>query len=522
MNGRIDAELHALIDVYRAETAENLAAMEHGLLALEKRGDADAELLHAVLRGAHTIKGSSATIGYTAVANSAHEMEDTLQRVREGTLAWNSGVAARLMESLDALRLLTLAPPNAAGVEDTEATPAAIRRTTGRETSLRVNLSRLDRLLDLTAEITIARGRMAQLVGASAGSDDVLGGTLWQLEQLHAALHSEVMMLRMVRLGPVFRAQQRTARDVAQHRGKLVHLVVEGDDVEVDTSISEQLRDPLTHMIRNSVDHGIESPAERVAAGKPRTGKIVLRAQHQAGTVVIEIEDDGRGLDREKIAARAEALGLLDNAAALSDDQLFACIFEPGFSTAGEITTVSGRGVGMDVVRRHIRALRGTIDISSLPGRGTRFVIRLPLTVAIINGLLVAADGERYVVPMEAVEECVDFQSAQAHGAEAGVLNLRGKPVPYTHLAGSLGGSSARSARACVVILRQGHMRVGLVVDSLDGDCQAVIKPLSGMLQHLRGIAGSTILGDGRVALILDVPQLVELITKNDTMRAVA
>jgi two-component system chemotaxis sensor kinase CheA len=527
----MDTELHALIDVYRAETEENLAAIEHGLLALEERGDADSELVHAVFRGAHTIKGNSATIGFGAVAEAAHRMEDTLQRVRDGNLKWTADVATQLLESLDALRVHVREEKADGGERSTDAAgaagatavaAAAGSRAGDRETTLRVNLSRLDRLLDLTAEITIARGRMAQLLAASVAADDVLGGTLWQIEQLHASLHDEVMMLRVVPLGAVFRAQQRTVRDVAQQCGKLVQLDLEGEDVEVDTSISERLRDPLTHMIRNAVDHGIEAPVARVAAGKSPLGRIVLRARRQAGAVVIEIEDDGRGLDRATIAARSEARGLVADAAALTDDELFGCIFEPGFSTAHEVTAISGRGVGMDVVRRHVRALRGTIGITSTPGQGTRFAMRLPLTVAIINGLLVTAGAEQYVVPMEAVEECVDFETARAHGGESGVLNLRGRPVPYAHLTLALGGSSARAPRACAMILRHAHHRVGLVVDSLDGDCQAVIKPLAGLLGQLPGIAGSTILGTGRVALILDVPQLVELITKESTTSAVA
>jgi two-component system chemotaxis sensor kinase CheA len=392
---------------------------------------------------------------------------------------------------------------------------AAGTRAGDRQTTLRVNLSRLDRLLDLTAEITIARGRMAQLLSAIAAADDVLGSTMWQIEQLHAALHDEVMKLRVVPLGALLRAQQRTVRDVAHQCGKLVQLDIEGEDVEVDTSIAEQLRDPLTHMIRNAVDHGIEAAVTRVAAGKSPLGRIVLRARRQSDAVLIEIEDDGKGLDRASIAERSEARGLVDDASTLSDEDLFACIFEPGFSTAQEITAISGRGVGMDVVRRAIRALRGTIHISSKPGQGTKFVLRLPLTVAIINGLLVTAGGEHYVVPMESVEECVDFQTAHSYGDDTGVLNLRGTPVPYAHLARALGASSPHGDRACAMILRHAHHQVGLVVDSLDGDCQAVIKPLAGLLGHLAGIAGSTILGTGRVALILDVPQLVELIAKD-------
>ncbi len=520
----MDRELLALVDVYRAETEENLAAIEHGLLALEERGDADPELLHAVLRGAHTIKGNSATIGFDAVTAAAHELEETLQRVRDGAGEWSADTATHLMESLDVLRALTKDALADGGARAAIGVGTGLTgaRTGARETSLRVNLSRLDRLLDLTAEITIARGRLAELVGAIAVTDDVLESTLWQLAQLHTTLQDEVMMLRMVKLAPVFRAQHRTARDVARQRGKAVQLVLEGEDVEVDTSIAEQLRDPLTHMIRNAVDHGIESLAERAVSGKSATGRIVLRAFHQAGAVVVEVEDDGRGLDREKIAARSEALGLVHDAAAMPDDELFSCIFAPGFSTVSEVTEVSGRGVGMDVVRRRISALRGTIDIASVPGRGTRFTMRLPLTVAIINGLLVAAGGEHYVVPLDTVEECVDFGGPSADRAPTGVLNLRGMPVPYAHLAGVLGRSSAHAVRACAVIVRQGHHRIGLVVDALVGDCQAVIKPLTGGLEDISGIAGSTILGNGRVALILDVPPIVERITKDAAARAVA
>ena len=548
----MDSSLRALIDVYRAETEDNLSTMEQGLLALEERGEADAELVHQVFRSAHTIKGNSATIGFGAVAAAAHRMEDTLQRVRDGSLHWDARVAGQLLGALDVLRAQVneekaeggerssdagARPGPAAVARPGVATPgvattpvvataavaaAAGTRAGDRQTTLRVNLSRLDRLLDLTAEITIARGRMNQLLSGIAAADDVLGSTMWQIEQLHAALHEEVMMLRVVPLGAVFRAQQRPVRDLALQCGKLVQLDLEGEDVEVDTSISEQLRDPLTHMIRNALDHGIETPAARVLAGKSPQGRIVLRARRQSGSVVIEIEDDGGGLDRARIAERSEAQGLVDDASTLTDDELFACIFEPGFSTSREVTSISGRGVGMDVVRRGIRALRGSIHITSTPGQGTCFSVRLPLTVAIINGLLVTAGAEQYVVPMDAVEECVDFRSCHAGGDDTGVLDLRGRPVPYARLAHALGDAVPCAARACAMILRHGHHRVGLVVDSLDGDCQAVIKPLAGLLGHLPGIAGSTILGTGRVALILDVPQLVELITKDSSAGALS
>ena len=293
--------------------------------------------------------------------------------------------------------------------------------------------------------------------------------------------------------------------------------------MEVDTSIAEQLRDPLIHMIRNAVDHGLEAPAARRQAGKPETGTITLRATNGAGAVTIELADDGRGLDRAKIAAKAEAMGLAADTAGWTDDEVFGLIFEPGFTTASELTAVSGRGVGMDVVRRHIRSLRGTIDIASAPGKGTRFTIQLPLTVAIINGFAVGAARETYVLPLEAVEECVDCTGAVADDGAAGLFSLRGAAVPYACLADVLHlRERVTSTRASMVVIRHGDRRVGLVVERLDGDCQAVIKPLSGALQQLPGVAGSTILGNGRVALILDVAQLVDLITEYGSSRRAA
>jgi two-component system chemotaxis sensor kinase CheA len=260
------------------------------------------------------------------------------------------------------------------------------------------------------------------------------------------------------------------------------------------------------------VDHGIEPPARRREHGKPARGTITLRAAHQAGSVRIDVEDDGKGLDKSRIAARAMELGLIASAEGMSDDQLFALILEPGFSTAEEVTDVSGRGVGMDVVARHIRSLRGTIEIHSTPGRGTRFTMRLPLTVAIIDGFAVGVGAERYVLPLEAVDECLEFDGRR--GAADGVIDLRGTPLPFASLGALLRSGVEPAERAHVVVLRHGDRRIGLVVDTLDGDCQAVIKPLSGMLHGVPGVTGSTILGDGRVALILDVPQMVEAATR--------
>ena len=496
----VDSELDGLLAVFRAETAENLAEMEQSLLTMEARGEADTELLRGTLRAAHTVKGNAAMVGYEDVVAVAHELEDSLEKARDGVLEITPAVISMMLDGVDSIRAL-LEGRNGGD---------ALRTTHHARRSLRVDVTRLDTLLDLTGEITIASGRLAQRAG-----DDAM---LWQLQQLHAALQGEVMALRMVPLGPVFDAQQRAVRDVAMKLGKQVRMSIAGHDVEVDTSIAEQMRDPLTHMVRNAVDHGLESQQERQAAGKSAEGTVSLRASHQAGMVVIELSDDGRGLDRDRIAAKAIASGLITDAGSLSDDEVFQLIFAPGFSTAHEVTSVSGRGVGMDVAKRHVEALRGSIDIASRPGHGTTFTIRLPLTVAIISGFTVGVAGERYVLPLEAVEECVDFDTARAQGnAAEGILSLRGSPLPYLRLreiiaiSGRPQGSPLRDReRSSVVVVRHGERRIGLVVDVLEGDCQAVIKPLSGGLDQLPGISGSTILGDGRVALILNVPQLID------------
>ncbi len=525
----MDAELAGLLEVYRAETAENLADMERLLLVMESRGSVEPGLMPALLRAAHTIKGNSAMVGYEHVVDAAHEIEDTLEQLRDGTIECSREIVTTLLDGVDSLRVLVAeGPTQGRPLRPSGEGPA--EDSVARRTTLRVDVGRLDTLLDLTGEITISRGRLSQLVSNVAGADAALATTLWQLEQLHAALQGEVMALRMVPLGPVLDAQQRAVRDVAVKLDKDVRVIVAGHDVEVDTSIAEGMRDPLTHMVRNAVDHGIEPAAERLAAGKPAHGTVTLRASHQGGMVTIELADDGRGLDRDRIIAKAEAAGLRANAAALADDDVFALIFESGFSTAAEVTSVSGRGVGMDVVRRHVEALRGTIEIASVPGRGTTFTIRLPLTVAIISGFTVAVGAERYVLPLEAVEECVDFDTLRARGSVGeGILSLRGSALPYLNLGEYLGRADTRSAptnpgagadtrsaptnpgaRSSVVVIRHGDRRVGLVVDRLEGDCQAVIKPLGGALRRLPGISGSTILGNGRVALILNIAQLTD------------
>ncbi|HXI20825.1 MAG TPA: chemotaxis protein CheA, partial [Gemmatimonadales bacterium] len=376
--------------------------------------------------------------------------------------------------------------------------------------TLRVDLTRLDKLLNLAGEVYIGQGRLNRLLEDAAARDATLAGAIWQLDQLHTEIQDEVMRLRMIPLGPTFRQYRRTLRDLAREAGKQAVLVTEGDEVEVDTAIVDRIRDPITHMLRNAIDHGLETPEERALAGKNPTGRISLRARHSSGGVIIEVSDDGRGLDRDRIRARAVALGVIADGTELTDAEMLHLIFTPGFSTATAVTELSGRGVGMDVVRRDIEALRGTVKVDSTPGGGTTIVLRLPLTVAIIHGFVVAVGEERYVIPLDAVEECAAFQvRSQGRDCQPGVLTLRGAPLSYIHLRESFSLPGVPAARSSVVVIRHEDRRIGIVVDELLGERQAVIRPLSESIRQVEGFAGSTILDTGRVALILNVSNLV-------------
>ena len=317
------------------------------------------------------------------------------------------------------------------------------------------------------------------------------------------------MKARMVPVGPFFRQYGRIVRDLAHAHGKAVHLDIEGDDVEVDTRVVERLRDPLTHMIRNTIDHGIESPELRAALGKAAEGCLTLRAAHEGGLIVIEVRDDGAGFNRRRIAERARAMGLAAAPELLPDAELLALVFAPGFSTAETVTDLSGRGVGMDVVRRNVAALRGVIDVASVEGQGSTLTVRLPLTLAIIDGFGVGVGEETYILPLDSVLECLALPRDHHDGGTGGVINLRGQPLPYLRLRDRFGVAGERPAREHVVVVQHGGGRAGIAVDALYGESQAVIKSLGTMLDRLSGVSGSTILGDGRVALILDTPALL-------------
>jgi two-component system chemotaxis sensor kinase CheA len=392
---------------------------------------------------------------------------------------------------------------------------APVQATTERVSrTLRIDLARLDRLLDLSGEIGIARGRLSEILSDATIPNRIALETQRDADHLHLELQELVMKLRMVPVGPTFRQFQRIVRDTARSLGKEAELRIEGVDVEVDMTVIEHLRDPLTHMIRNSVGHGIELPDARVAAKKSVAGTLVLRSFREAGTIVIELSDDGGGIDRDRVMRRARERGLIAETEQLTDAQVAELIFHPGFSTADAVTDLSGRGVGLDVVRRNIDAIHGSVSVESEAGRGTTFRVRLPLTLAIVDGLGVGIDGESFVIPMEAVVEALHLP-AGADGRErasTGMLLHRGETIPFVRLRDRfvLGGGNSVE-RENVVVVRYAHGRAGLVVDELHGECHTVVKPLPKVLRGIPGLSGSAILPNGRIAFIVDVPALLQV-----------
>jgi two-component system chemotaxis sensor kinase CheA len=505
----------------------------------------------------HSFKGNAAIFELKYAQEFAHALEDLLDKIRTHELSLSSEILDALLSSRDVLRDLTvraaagkdvatpqlkkllqniraqvaakparktrnkktlsskLAPTEdfAEVVED--ALPA-VPRTSSR--TLRVDVEKLDRLLDLTGEIAIARGRTTRLL---ENRDQLSIEELAEAHNTEATLQAElqefVMKIRMVPVGPLFRQYQRSVRDISKELGKTVVLKIEGDDVEVDTSVVEHLRDPLMHMIRNALDHGIERPDKRSQAGKAPAGTITLRAAHQSGGITVEVEDDGVGLDRSRILDAAAKRGISIDVAGMSDQEVYQLVFESGVSTANQISNLSGRGVGMDVVRRNVQALRGSVSITSRPGQGSTVHLRFPLTLAIIEGFAVEVGGNTYVIPLDHVVECVDLPAEErsADGGD-GVISLRGEPLPYLDLARHFGSERERGCRQSLIVVRSDSLRAGLVVDALHGETQTVIKPLGTFLEGLRWAAGSSILGNGRVALILDIAALLQEFCKDE------
>jgi two-component system chemotaxis sensor kinase CheA len=524
-----------LLDTLREESEEHLGRMETSLLTLE--GDpSDAEALGLVFRCAHSLKGNAQTVGFDRLGELAHAAEDLLARFRAGTAAVTPARVTALLAAVDALRRrLALAldgrdaeplPEDAlaslrraADGDDEAAGRASALGAAGppsrvpRKTSLRVDVEKLDRLHDLAGEIAVHRARYGALVAEAGTAAAPLDEAFRAADHLYAALQDVVTGLRLVPLGPLFGQHARTVRDLARALGKPARLLTAGDDVELDMAVVEALHDPVTHMVRNAMDHGVEPPEVRRMRGKDPVSTIALRARHEAGTVVIEVSDDGAGICGERLVERARALGRPEPER-LSPVELLRLVFEPGFSTAPEVTPLSGRGVGLDAVRRNVEALRGSVDVASREGEATTFTLRIPLTLALLDGLAVRVAEETFILPLAAVVEC---RPAPPPGP-FGLVESRDEPLPFARLRHLFGVRGAQAERECLVVVRHGDSRAGLGVDAVVGSAQVVLKPLGRELSRPAGLAGSALMPSGRVALVLDVPAVL----KEAAARAVA
>ena len=391
---------------------------------------------------------------------------------------------------------------------------------------VRVSAAKLEELINLVGELVIS-GANTYLLARRSGDGQLTDATE-TLSGLVENIRDTALSLRMVQIGTTFNRFRRVVREVSRELGKEIDLVISGGDTELDKTVVDKIGDPLMHLVRNAIDHGIESPQERQLSGKPVNGVVHLNAYHDSGSIVIEISDDGKGLSKEKILAKALEKQLIKENHSLTDSEIYRLIFEPGFSTADQVSNLSGRGVGMDVVRRNIDALRGQVDIDSNPGDGSKISIRLPLTLAIIDGFLVQVGKSSYVIPLDMVDECVEYgEVSDASYEDSQHINLRGEILPYVRLRNIFcsetrvdQNSGSKRIRENIVVARYAGHKAGLVVDDLLGEHQTVIKPLGTVFQNVDGLSGATILGSGEVAMIVDVPALVgkvsETISQND------
>jgi len=386
--------------------------------------------------------------------------------------------------------------------------------------TIRVDTGKLDQLLNLVGELVIANANINQ--HAQRIGDINLHESASALSRLVEDIRERAMQVRMLPIGEVFGRFQRVVRDISRDSHKNIELIISGGETELDKNLVEKINDPLMHLVRNSADHGIEDPEVRRAKGKPEKGTIRLNAFQDTGCIVIEVADDGGGLDRDRILQKAGERGIVSPGQILTDKEIYKLIFEPGFSTAEKVTNVSGRGVGMDVVRRNIDALRGTVDVESREGEGTTVSIRLPLTLAIIDGFMVGVGASSYIIPLDMVVECIELLDAERQGtSKRNYVNLRGEVMPYLRLRNLFNENGRKLIHENIVVVKSAGHKIGLVVDELHGEVQAVIKSLGRIYRDVNGVSGATILGDGTVALILDIPSLVKTVEMEEAVKNV-
>ena len=550
--------MQEIVESFIVETGELFDDLDNKLLELEHHYK-DEALVNDIFRAVHTIKGSAGFLSLDQLNQLTHHFEDVLNQLRRGGIEFHSDMMDIMFEAFDLMKVLqkqvidmqlevidtkhivkqlkliaegkfkggTASKPrppvktSAPSSPEANKSKAAPKRTQDRSTeTIRVEVERLDSLMNLVGELVLNRNRLVQIIDDVSHvlqEHDELYKTLLdtssQLDFITTELQTGVMHTRMVQVGRIFNKFPRVVRDLAKDANKMINLVIEGAETELDKSLTEEIGDPLVHLIRNSVDHGVEPPDVRVSNGKEPQGSIRLSAQHEGNNIVIEIEDDGKGMDAEKLKNKAIEKGLITEkeAAEMDDKEAFNLIFKAGFSTAEKVTKISGRGVGMDVVKTNIAKMNGTISINSELGVGTVITLKLPLTLAINQSLLVRQGEETFAIPLHSVIEVVNLNEQKidtVNGQE--VIRIRERILPLVRIGEVLDiPNSKKSENAYAVIVGLAHHRIGLVADDLVGQKEIVIKPLGSYLKKVEGIAGSTILGDGHVIMILDVAQII-------------
>ncbi len=519
-------------ELFLQETQELLQSLNQSLVALE-RAPGDESELREIYRVMHTLKGIAATVGYQRTAGLCHSLESILDKVRRASRPLTDDLMTLLFRSTDELERLTAEVDGeerwsaqtavlleeivraAEGDLDTMAVPHTVgpapwasafpAASPWRITTLRINVKRLDNLINLAGELLIIKSRLRTL--STALDIQPLKEAIDQLERVSDSLQDEVLQARMLPIGSVFDRFSRAVRDLARDKGKEVELLISGHEIELDRMILDDIGEPMIHLLRNAVSHGIESPEVRARLGKPKRGKITLSADQEADRVVLEVYDDGKGIDPEEIRAVAVRRGFIstEQAQALSHQELCGLLFLPGFSTATAVSEVSGRGVGLNAVKTRIEALKGSIEVKSVPNEGTRFILRLPPTLAIIEALLVRVQEETFAIPLADVAEVLEINRADFETQN--ILLVRGKATPLVDLAGALGLADGVVSQgpAFVLLSSLAEGAAGFIVDEVAGRQEIVIKPVERLLNQVAGLSGATILGDGRVVLILDL-----------------
>jgi two-component system, chemotaxis family, sensor kinase CheA len=555
------AENAELLTEFHAEAIDHLSQIESSLLILDEK-PVDKDALNQIFRSFHTIKGVSGFLHLTPMHTLTHEVESLLDLARNGQLLLNPTIITAILQSRDAVQAMVaqitaalekghlpdavvpvghlirtvkaLARNPAATFPAAQPVPVAVETASAEiqpsapaapaaesaapaasvsSSTVRVNTEKLDSMMNVVGELVIVQSQIAESAREQADPNSALSRNIAQLGRITKELQRNAMSLRLMPIKPTFQKMERLARDLSRDFGKKIAFHTEGEDTEVDRTVVEEIADPLVHMVRNSLDHGLEPPAERIAAGKPDTGSLSLKAYNQGSHIIIELIDDGRGIDPDRIHRKAIEKGIVQAGDALTRDEILQLIFAPGFSTAEKVTSVSGRGVGMDVVKRNIDKLRGSVEIHTELGKGTTFLIRLPLTTAIIDGLVVRVGTDRFILPSTSVQMALRPDRANVvtvHG-RGEVYDHRGHilPIRRLHRQFQIPGATECPENGILVIVETQDRITALLVDELVSKQEVVVKNLGGFLANLPGIAGGAILGDGNIALILDPASLI-------------